>query len=241
VANVDLRLGRWRVGVRPDTDASRGRLGTLLAPYVDTSGEPTRTNFSIRGSGSWWRRAEAQLFVAGDLVRAHRRLDPVVHHLVGHLAGIAAEPTLERDRTVVAGRLLARGDRAVLVTASCTGPIDTSQVPGAPADLVERPVWQPVVDPVERAVVMPPMLADLDWRGARLAPPPAAGPDRLELVGVVTPPDRDGAASLPAVWSASRGRLDEWGVLLGLLDEDGRAVAAHTKPDVLAAAGRLLA
>ncbi|MEX2627752.1 MAG: hypothetical protein WD225_12770, partial [Ilumatobacteraceae bacterium] len=149
MANIDLRLGGWRVGVRPDTDATRRRLAALLEPYADTSGEPTRTNFSVRGPGRWWKRDEAQLYAAGDRVRADRRLDPVVHHLVGHLAGIAAEPTLAPGRTVVRGRLVARGDRAVLVTASCTGPIDLSEVDEAAPDIVERPVWHPVVDPVE--------------------------------------------------------------------------------------------
>ncbi len=240
---MDLRLGRWRVGVRPDTDATRRRLAALLAPYADDSGETTRTNFSVRGTGRWPKRGVADLYVAGDRVRADRRLDPVVHHLVGHLVGIAAEPVLARDRTVVTGRLVARGDRAVLVTASCTGPIPGSGEGSAdvPADLVERAVWHPVVDPVERSIVVPPPLADLDWRAARLDPPPAEGPDRLQLVGVVTPPDRDGEANLPAVWAASRGRLDEWGMLLALLEGDGRAVAARTKAEILTAATRLLA
>lgn len=238
---MDLRLGRWRVGVRPDTDATRRRLVALLGPYLDGSGDTTRTNFSVRGAGRWWKRTEAQLFAAGDRVRTDRRLGPVVHHLVGHLAGIAAEPILERDRTIVVGRLVTRGDRAVLVTATCTGEIDPSEVPATPADLVERPVWHPAIDPVERAVVVPPSLDGLDWSSAGLAAPPGECPDRLELVGVITPPDNEGEASLPAVWAASRGRLDEWGVLLGLLDDDGRAVAATSTPDIVAAASRLLA
>ena len=239
---MDLRLGAWRVGIRPDTEATRRRLSALLAPYADESGEPTRTNFSVRAPGGrWWKRTDAELYVAGDRVRAERRLDDVVHHLVEHLAGIAAEPDLAPGRTVAVGRLVVRGDRAVLVTATCTGPIDMTSVDGAPNDIAERPTWQPVIDPVERAVVIPPPLADLDWRGARLAPPPARAPYRLELVGVITPPDRNGAANLPPVWAASRGRLDEWGVLLGLFEEDGRAIAAWSREDILAAAARLLA
>lgn len=242
MANIDLRLGGWRVGVRPDSDATRRRLAALFEPCADHTGEPTRTNFSVRGPSRWRKRGDSALYVAGDRVRAERHLQPVVHHLVGHLAGIAAESTLAPGRTVVQGRLVARGDRAVLVTASCTGPIDMSEVGDAPPDIVERPVWHPVVDPAERSIVIPPPLAGLDWRGARLDPP-ATGPgrDRLELVGVVTPPDLDGEASLPAVWAASRGRLDQWGVLLGLLEEDGRTVAARSTAEVLAGAARLLA
>lgn len=249
VANVDVRLGDWLVGVRADSDANRARLERLLGAYLDRSGTPTRTNFSVRApSRRRFRRSSTTgdgddptgLYVAGDRVLTTDRFDEIAHRLAGHLAGVAAVGDAHghrpgAGRVVVEGaRVVVRGDRAVVVAAQCAGPIDDPDT-----GTTELSVWQPVVDAATGAVVVPQPLDGLDWRAAKLDPPPAL-PDGVRLVGVVAPPMGEDRANLPALWLAATGDLDAWGARLSLLDEEDRVVCAAAH-EVRAAAASLLA
>lgn len=238
MANIDLLVGRWRVGVRPDTDATRRRLGALLAPHTDTPEEPTRTNFSVRDPNRrLWRNNQASLHVAGDLAIGSTTLQVVAERLAGHLAGVAAdvEPHPHGGRVVVEARVAVQGNRAVLVLANCVGLLDVPDV-----NVVEASIWHPVIDASTASIVLPPLLDDLDWRGARLDLPRPL-PKRLELAGVVVPAGAEGAANLPSVWLAGRGDLDAWGLLLGNLDHGGAVEVGATSELVRDAIRRILA
>lgn len=237
-------LGRWRVGVRPDSDRTRRRLVALLAPYVAVGESEARSNFSIRAPGRFPSREAGSLYIAGGKVLESRRWDVLAHALVGYLGGIAADTGDEADRGVVdarrplvQGRVVAHGGRAVIVTASCTGPLDVAEV----ADLggAEVAVWQPVIDPVDRTVIVPAPLEGLDWAAARFAPPQQSTLP-LTVVGVVTGPSAEGRPDLVSAWMTGRRALDEWGVLLSFLDGEGRIRAAATPAEVIARAADLL-
>lgn len=243
MASIDLRLGRWRVGVRPDTDSTRRALADLLGAYLDPSGEPTRTNFSVRANRRRRARHGASLHVAGELVLADGSLATVAERLAGHLAGVAVDTGGDPgpNRAVVEGRVVARGQRALLVLAPCVGSLDVTG-----AGITEVALWHPVVDTGTMEVVVPPPLERLDWRAAGLARPSsathagAAAGDRLELAGVVSPADPDGGADLARMWFSARGDLDGWGLVLAHLEQSGRVEAAPATSDVLPAVARLL-
>ena len=76
-------LGRWRVGVRPDSDRTRRRLLALLAPYAAVGESEARTNFSLRAPGRFPSRDEGSLYIAGGKVLESRRWEVLVHALVG--------------------------------------------------------------------------------------------------------------------------------------------------------------
>lgn len=204
-----------------------------------------RTNFSVRAPGRLGSRAPGSLYIAGGKVLETRRWDTIVQALVGHLAGIVGDPgedagvssASDARLALVQGRVVAHDGRAVIVTASCSGPLDVAEI--AALGGAELHVWQPVIDPVSRAVVVPEPLGGLDWRAGRVEPTPVTvGP--LEVVGVVTGPSAEGRPDLVSAWMAGRRALDEWGVLLSFLDGEGRIRAALTAEEVVARTAELL-
>lgn len=214
-----------------------------------------RTNFSLRAPGRFPSRDEGSLYIAGGKVLESRCWEVLVHALAGYLAGIAADTDdagaadsgagasvddgadADAGRPVVQGRVVAHDGRAVIVTASCTGPLDVAEV--AELGGAEVPVWQPVIDPVDRTIIVPAPLEGLDWGAARLAPPQVSTAP-LTLVGVVTGPSAEGRPDLVSAWMTGRRALDEWGVLLSFLDGEGRIRAAATPAEVIARAADLL-
>lgn len=251
-------LGRWLVGVRPDSDRTRRRLIALLGPYLAPGESEARTNFSLRAPGRFPSRQKGSLYIAGGLVLESRRWESLLHALVGYLAGIAADAGDDAEsaagaratsgpgaddgvenahRPLVQGRVVALDGRAVIVTASCTGPLDVAEI--AALGGAEVPVWQPVIDPASRTVLMPDPLDGLDWSAAGIDPPAAASVPPT-VVGVVTGPSFEGRPDLVSAWMTGRRALDEWGVLLSFLDAEGRIRAAATPAEVIARAAELL-
>lgn len=223
VDTLDLDLGPWLVGVRADSAATRTRLQRLLARYVVEPGGRARTNYGVRAPSGRIRRTPAELYVGGERIPVGDSLEQVVHHLVGHLAGIASDGVPVAGVTRVGVRVAVRGERAVLVhTGACTPIVDPGGASG------ELPVWMAAVDSARRAVIPPTPLAGLDWAGAGLEPP-SERPRRVEVVGAVAVPDHTGGPALGALWLAGSGSLDAWGVLLAELEQEQRVVAVPSE------------
>lgn len=225
---IPLRVGRWLVGVRPDSDRTRRRLLELLAAYVvDDAPDSVRDNFSVRAPRLAVRRGPMQLHVAGETVVKASRLEPVVHALASHLSGLAVQTA---GCTRVPGRLVVRGDRAVVVGAAWSAPI----VPAAPG-FSEIWTWRPLVLAEQRVVRVPEYLPDLRWRAAGLDAPSEVRPRQLHLEGLVLPAGPSGVPEIVKFWRGSEGHLDEWGLLLSMLEHRDVIVPA-LRPEVVPSA-----
>lgn len=203
------------VGVRPDTERTGRSLRTLFAHYVVTgSNDAVRDNFSVRSPrlGKRWRSHE--LFLGGEVVGRATSFAGVARLLGGHLSGLAALPL---GCTRVPGRLVVRGEDAVVVGAAWAEPI----VPDSDG-FEELAVWRPLVAARHDKVRVAEYLPAIDWQRAGLAPPNETRPRDLNLKGLVLPSGPSGQPEVVKFWRGSQGNLDEWGLLLSRFEHEGR-------------------
>jgi hypothetical protein len=229
-ATIPLRLGQYRVGIRVDTDRTRTQLTTLLASFVDTSPGPTLSNFSIRRPDGRIRRTPGTLHLGGIQVAESTSFDVLVHHLLDHLASVAAEIPAGAVRTTL--RAFEHAGSAVLVAA------DRSVRWKLPPGTQEIACWEPIIRPSSRTLVLPAPLEPVDWRAAKTTPPDPRPQRELSIAGIVTDvpvggplpddpetvpaPAADPVATLTRLWADATGDVEGWGVALVQLHESGR-------------------
>jgi hypothetical protein len=242
-ATIPLRLGQYRVGVRVDTDRTRTQLTTLLAPFVDTSPGPTPSNYSIRRPLGRVRRTPGTLHLGGIQVAESTSFDVLVHHLLDHLANVAAEVPDDAVRTTL--RAFEHAGSAVLVAAH------RSAQWKLPPGTQEIACWEPIIRPASRTLVLPAPLEPVDWRAAKIVPANARPLRELRIAGIVTDisvgsPRPDDPETVPApfvdpvmtltrLWADATGDVDGWGVALVELHESGQIRHASEGGDLVAA------
>ena len=232
-STMTLRIGRWLVGVRPDSDRTAQRLESFLESYVVAQPEVSpRSNFSVRAPrGRGWLSRAGNLYIAGETAARSPDFGTLLLELARHLAGVAAA---SEDSAQPRARLLAREGRAVVVDAPMS--VDLA---AAGRDVTEIRSWRPIIDTRRGAVVLPPPLPDLNW--AIVGHPPRDQPvTELDLVGVVLPPNRVEQPDIERLWLQTTGDLDGWGLMLDALDHQGRVRSADSADDLRLAVRELL-
>lgn len=234
-STVTLRIGRWLVGVRPDSDRTRQLLESFLEPYVLAQPEvPARSNFSVRAPrGRGWLSRAGILYIAGETAARSPDIGTLLLELAGHLAGVAAA---SEDSAQPRARLLVREGRAVVVDAPMS--VDLA---AAGRDITELRYWRPIIDTRRGAVLLPPPLPDLNWAVAGHLPQEQPVIElELDLVGVVLSPNRVEQPDIERLWLQTTGDLDGWGLLLDALDHQGRVRSADSADDLRLAVRELL-
>lgn len=220
-ANKSLRLGPWLVGVRPDVDRTAHAIGALFGAYLDDAANVDESNFSVRRPGSRLRPRPGELYIGGQLAARSDSLTDLLQNLAGYASSVATTPD---NVTTTQTRVFVRDGQAVLVDAVRPHLVDDGELPSG---VVELPIWEPKVDSTSAVVLVPELLADLQWDAAEV-PPPKPGPTSYPIVGVVVMRGDEDIAGLREIWRSASGSLESWRDLLGALHERGSTRAAAT-------------
>lgn len=256
-STIDVVMGAWRVGIRPDTQRTRRRLVKLLEPHLAPGEQIARTNFSVRAPAGFGSRRPGSLYIAGVEVFASRSWSALVQALTHCLGGVEryvwgevgaefAPGRGTRSSAVLTARVVARDGLAVVVTTPANGRLGVGEVAHVGAD--DLALWEvelravPGDAPGETTglVAPPDPPSGLGWEAAGVDPP-TRSPEPLRLVGVVTGPADLDDSHLAGAWLSARRGFDEWGDVLSGLDARGRVLAASDSAEVIGHAATLLA
>ena len=204
-----MNIGGWLLGVRADTGKTAAAVRNVFDSYLAESGPRLPSNFSLRAQTGLIRRRPGALYIGGSLIASSRSLSPLLRTLSSYLAGLAGvEPRLSR----VAMRVFVRDGHAVLVHLERPLLVDDRRL--RDAGIIEAHLWQPVIDPDHRSVLVPELLPAVDW-GRHGGAATAVHPSSMAIVGVVARPGDDGAPDLRATCAHALYNRDAW---LSVLD-----------------------
>ncbi len=175
---INLAIGDWNLGARPDSDRMGSMLRKLLRAYVSDAGVRMPSNFSLRRPAGLFPPRRGTLYIGGVVAGRSRSSKTLIRWLAGHLSGIQTNGHCFAD---IQPRVFARGDKAVLVSLRRPELVDDRVL--LRRGIEELHIWLPVIDTARRAIVPPQPLSLADWRAAGLKKP--AFPAELEIVGFV--------------------------------------------------------
>ena len=208
MANVNLQLGSWLVGFRPDVDRTAATLRALFGPYLDDSSTVDESSFSLRRPGSRMRPRPGELYIGGHLAARSDSLPELVQALAWYTSGVAAEPD---GLTTTNLRAFTRDGRVVLTDTIRPHLVDDDELPEGVSELH---FWEPRVDPATARLVAPDLLSELRWDDAGIPIPPV-GPHTYAIAGVVVRRGDEDISGLRDAWRTGSGNLDGWRDVLG--------------------------
>ena len=211
---INLSIGQWNLGVRPDSERTASVLRALLAHYLCETGPRLPSNFSIRRPYGFMHAHRGAVYIGGVVVGRSRRFATLVRLLAGHLAGL--EPHRE-GLTRVQLRAFVKGDQVVLVELPRPALVDDALLHRE--GITEQPIWVPAIDPIRQMLVVPQPLYHVHWRAAGIRAPHNLRTE-LKIMGVVMSTN-DGPM----------GAVHEWTQCLSQLRAVGRLVTGNDAED----------